>query len=75
MSSTISSPQVQLTPIAVGDLGRFVVRVAGPLRMIRLDERFAEYFQVGFEAFLRADGQLALTPGSDSPIKYMVTAG
>ncbi len=74
MSSTTSSPQLTRTPIAVGDLGRFLVRVAGGMRIVRADERFAEYFQIGFESFVRTDALLNVTTGSDSPIKYLTTA-
>jgi HK97 family phage major capsid protein len=60
------------TPIALGDFGRFIVRgVKNSMRVARFDERWAEYFQVGFEAFLRADAGLAVTPGSPSPIQYI----
>jgi HK97 family phage major capsid protein len=74
MSATTSSPQQSVTPIAVGDMGRLVVRVAGGMRIVRMDERWAELFQVGFESFVRADAGLMVTPGSDSPIKYLTTA-
>ena len=74
MSPTFSSPQQTVNPIAVGDLSRFMVRIARGMRIVRLDERWAEYFQVGFEGFARADAGLMVTAGSDSPIKYLQTA-
>ena len=73
VSTTFSSPPQTVIPIAVGDLSRFVVRVAGPMRIVRMDERFAEVFQVGFESFVRADAGLMVTAGSDSPVKYLTT--
>lgn len=74
MSSTVSSPQEAVIPIALGDLSRFVVRVARGMRIVRLDEREAEYFRVLFESFARVDSGLILTAGSDSPVKYLTTA-
>jgi HK97 family phage major capsid protein len=63
------------TPIAFGDLGRFIVRaVPSSMRVQRLGERFAEYLQVAYQAFLRADSNLQLTPGSQSPVKYLQNA-
>jgi len=74
MSSTISSPAVSVAPVIVGDLSRLICRVAGPMRLVRIDERFAEYFQTAFESFVRADAGLMVTEGSDAPIKYLTTA-
>ena len=45
--------------VLFGDLSRYMVRrVAGGTTVMRLVERYADYLQVGFLAFLRADGQL-----------------
>ena len=41
---------------------------AGPLRMRRLDERYAEKDQVGFIAFLRSDSNTT----NSAAIKYLV---
>jgi HK97 family phage major capsid protein len=46
-------------PILFGDLSKFLVRrVAGGTTVRRLVERYADYLQVGFLAYTRADGQL-----------------
>lgn len=46
-------------PILCGDLTKYKVRrVAGGTTVLRLVERYADFLQVGFIAFLRADGQL-----------------
>jgi HK97 family phage major capsid protein len=74
MSATTSSPQQSVAPIILGDLGRLMVRVVGAMRIAVLDERWAEFFQIGFESFVRADAGLMVTAGSDSPIKYLQTA-
>lgn len=42
-----------------GDLTKYKMRrVAGGTTVMRLVERYADYLQVGFQAFLRADGNL-----------------
>lgn len=46
-------------PILFGDLTKYKVRrVAGGTSIMRLVERYADYLQIGFLGFLRADGQL-----------------
>lgn len=51
-----------------GDFSRYKIRrVANPI-MLRLEERFAEYFQIGFCLFLRLDGDLV--DGAGGAIKY-----
>jgi HK97 family phage major capsid protein len=45
--------------ILFGDLTKYKMRrVAGGVTVMRLVERYADYLQVGFQAFLRADGNL-----------------
>jgi len=68
-------------PIALGDFSRFIVRLAGDLRVQRQSERWIEQGLFGFEGFLRADAGLQVTslplaspPYSDSPIKYLQNA-
>jgi hypothetical protein len=39
------------------------------VRLVRMDERYADYDQVGFTAFLRSDGDL-LDAGTH-PVYYM----
>lgn len=42
-----------------GDLSKYQVRrVAGEVTLMRLVERYADYLQVGFQAFVRFDGKL-----------------
>jgi HK97 family phage major capsid protein len=46
-----------LKPIAFGDFrAGYVIRDVRGIQMTRLDERYAEYLQVGFFAYARADG-------------------
>ena len=57
MTDTIAAGQKSAI---FGDLTKYKVRDAGPLRLRRLDERYAEKDQTGFVAFLRTDGRLAV---------------
>lgn len=45
-------------PIVFGALNKYKIRLAGAVRLRRLVERYAEYDQDGFVAFLRLDGHL-----------------
>jgi HK97 family phage major capsid protein len=70
-----SMPAIGLSnkPIALGDFGRFIIRVVKDMQVQRLGETFAEFLQVGYQAFLRADAGLQVTTG-DSPIKFLQNA-
>lgn len=57
--------------ILFGDFSKYVIRDVADVRLVRLDERYADLDQVGFVAFLRSDGQL-LDAGTD-PVKHFVT--
>jgi HK97 family phage major capsid protein len=68
--------------VAFGDFSRFIVRgVQGGLRVLRLEERYAEFGQIAFEAFLRSDAGLqrtldvvSPTTYADSPVKYLANS-
>ena len=51
-----------------GDWKKFLIRQAGGLRVIRFDELFAAYDQIGFVVLGRYDSELG---ASDAPIKYI----
>ncbi len=52
-------PAASAYPILYGDMSKYKVRrVANGTTVLRLVERYADYLQVGYLAFLRADGQL-----------------
>ncbi len=55
-----------------GDLSKYKVRRVRALRMYKLEERYREYDQTGFIAFIRCDGGL-LNAGTN-PVKYMQQA-
>lgn len=54
--------------ILFGALRKYHTRVVREVTLLRLTERFADYLQVGFLAFVRADGNL-LDAGTN-PVKY-----
>jgi HK97 family phage major capsid protein len=55
-------------PLLFGDFSKFVVRDVRGVTLLRLVERYADYHQVGFLAFLRADSR-GLNAGT-GPIKF-----
>ncbi|HEX3152917.1 MAG TPA: phage major capsid protein [Gemmataceae bacterium] len=58
--------------VLAGDMSKMKVRDAGPIRIKRLVERYADYDQVGFIAFQRNDSKV-LDAGTH-PIKYLQQA-
>lgn len=66
MSSTITSGDKTML---FGQLSKYKIREVRGVRLRRLVERYAEYDQEGFVAFLRFDGNL-LDAGTN-PVKYM----
>ena len=44
--------------IIFGDLSKYIIRDVREITLLRLDERYAEFHQVGFLAFARMDGDL-----------------
>lgn len=55
--------------IAFGQLSKYLIRDVKDITLVRLDERYAEFGQVGFLAFSRHDGDL-LDAGTH-PVKYL----
>ena len=55
-----------------GQLSRYKVRIVGGIRLKRLEERYAEYDQAAFLAFMSADG--GLLNAGQNPVKYMLQA-
>lgn len=53
-----SSPAGDNRPVIFGDMSKYVVRFVRALAVRRLVERYADYDQVGFLGFMRADGEL-----------------
>jgi len=66
MDSTITAGN---KVVLFGDLSKYKIRRAGPMRFYRMDERYRPEDQTGFTAFTRCDGGL-LNAGT-APVKYL----
>jgi HK97 family phage major capsid protein len=66
MDSTIADTK---KIVLFGDLSKYKIRRAGPMRFYRMDERYRPEDQTGFTAFTRCDGGL-LNSGT-APVKYL----
>jgi HK97 family phage major capsid protein len=44
--------------IIFGDFSKYLIRDVRDITLLRLDERYAEFLQVAFLAFMRTDGDL-----------------
>ena len=67
MQSTIAT---NTKTIVAADFSKYVVRNAGGVQMVRLDERFADNLQVGFVAYKRADAKVI----NNAAIKHLLQA-
>lgn len=67
---TSAIPVTATKHVLFGDFSKFKIRDAGPVRLKRLDERWAEKDQVGFIAFHRSDSNCVNT----AAIKYLLQA-
>ena len=56
--------------ILFGDFSKFIVRKVAGMRMLRMNERYGDYDQIGFVAFMRIDGDL-IASGS---VKHLLQA-
>lgn len=72
INDDMASPATTQKTIAFGKLSQYKLRMVATLRFRRLEERFADNDQVGFVAFVRADGDL-LNAG-DNPVKLLQQA-
>jgi HK97 family phage major capsid protein len=52
--------------VLFGDFSYYLIRDVQDVRLLRLDERYADYLQSGFLAFLRTDGLLANAGGTET---------
>jgi HK97 family phage major capsid protein len=70
INQSMTTPATSVKSILFGDFSKYLIRDVRDVTLLRLDERFADYHQVGFLAFSRHDGDL-LDAGTD-PVKYHV---
>jgi HK97 family phage major capsid protein len=67
INQDMSSMTISGKSILFGDFSKYWIRDVREFTLLRLDERFAEFLQVAFLAFLRTDGDL-INAGTN-PIK------
>lgn len=67
-----SASSASTKAVIFGQLSKYLIRDVLGVQVMRLNERYADYLQVGFMAFSRHDGDL-LDAGTH-PVKYFVTA-
>ena len=59
INQDMADPAAGVKSVLFGDFfAGYVIRRVRGIQMIRLDERYADYFQVGFVSFSRADGEV-----------------
>ena len=59
VNQDMADPAVGVKSVLFGDFfAGYVIRRVRGIQMLRLDERYADYFQVGFVSFSRADGEV-----------------
>lgn len=72
VNNDVAAPAASAKSILFGDFSNYFIRDVRGIQILRLSERYAEYLQVGFLAFARADGVLA--DAGTHPIKYLAQA-
>ncbi len=72
INQSIATVATGTKSVLFGDLSKYLIRDCREVTLVRLDERYADYHQVGFLAFARSDGDL-LDAGTH-PVKYMTQA-
>jgi HK97 family phage major capsid protein len=66
INQDMTSPAASAYTWLFGDMSKYKLRKVGDIEVLRLVERYADYLQVGYLAFLRADGQLVDAAGESS---------
>lgn len=72
VNQSMASPGSSAKKVIFGELSKYMIRDVREITLVRLNERYADYHQVGFLAFARSDGDL-LDAGTH-PVKYMAQA-
>lgn len=58
-------------PIAFGNMKKFVIRDVMDLMLVRFSEKYMDYGQIGFTAFMRSDSNLV--DAGTNPVKFLTT--
>lgn len=72
INTKVAAPTAGNKAIYFGDLSAYKFRIVRGVSLIRAVEKYAEYLQVGFLAYLRADSDLV--DAGTHPIKYLAMA-
>lgn len=67
INQDMATMTISAKSILFGDFSKYIIRDVRDITLLRLDERYAEFLQVAFVAFLRTDGDL-LNAGTN-PLK------
>ena len=67
MPIAVRTPAASQYSVLFGDLSRYKLRKVGAIQVMRLVERYADYLQIGYIAWLRADGQLLVPSRYHAP--------
>lgn len=70
VNQSMTTPATSVKSILFGDFSKYLIRDVAEVRLVRMEERYADYDQVGFTAFMRSDGDL-LDAGTH-PVKHLV---
>ena len=70
INQDIASIATTAKVIVAGDFSKYIIRDVTDFTLLRLEERYADYHQVGFVGFSRHDGRI-LDAGTD-PLKVLV---
>ena len=69
INQSVAVPAASAKAVLFGDFSKYLIRDVSDVRLIRMEERYADYDQVGFTAFVRSDADL-LDAGTH-PVYYM----
>lgn len=69
VNQSVDTPAAGTKSVLFGDFSKYLIRDVSDVRLVRMEERYADYDQVGFTAFVRSDGDL-LDAGTH-PVYYM----
>jgi HK97 family phage major capsid protein len=70
INQEMASIEASAKSILFGDLSKFIIRHVTEMVMMRLVERYADYYQIGFQTFHRCDARLV--DAGTRPIKHLL---
>lgn len=72
INNDVASMATSAKSVLFGDFSNYWIRNVQSMMLMRLTERYADYAQIGFLAFMRADGRMVDAGGN--PVKYYVNS-